>query len=719
MTTPPPSPTAAGRRARFGALTLVMILAATASAVIAALIGERTSIRFDATDTGEHRLSPKTAQLLARLGHDYEIVLAINRAEVDGRALQRVRDVAELLDRSSPRLTVSSIYTDSGSGLADFDTLISRLVERSQPQIEAQVAAVNQGVAALDDAAAYFAQSLAPALSALGEATAAAPEQGTIVREALNQDAATVTAGAKLLTDAAGRARTTLATPVAGASRLPATDRASAELGGHLRALAGDLEHLRSRVGMVADAESMPATARDSAKALAAQIGVRRDQAALMADTMTRLKPLDLQRIARALESTTAIIIIGSGDAGVTAIEPAALFPATESIDLGTGIQADLRRKAEDLFATAVGMLDDPVKPIVVLLHGEAGRGILDEPRLFTFVTQRLTLQGIDIVEWPVAVDPHPPSLAGLDPTGERPVVFAVLSTNAAQTSLTDPEMAGPNRAAKLGQAVEALIDQGEPILLSLNPSTLPSFGQPDPMTSALNRFGLIADTARPILFETVQPAGRFVHTDVTIQADAADHPIARAVRGLPTALPWPIALRETEVAPGSRASQVVLYSVPAKNAWAEAQWLGYWQVPPAQRGSVIDPPTSDPPRDDASGPWPVVIAVTRTAPELSGPQRAIIVGSNTWLANDWTTRQVNIDGRLAPAYPGNAELFEAAIQWLAGKDDLIAQTTTARAIPLIRPLTETQLSLWRWSVIGGLPVLALACGLAWRILRG
>ena len=415
------SASAAGRRARFGALTLVMLLAATASAVIAVLIGERTSIRFDATDTGEHRLSPRTSRLLAGLSRDYEVVLAVNRAEVHAGALQRVRDVADLIDRSSERVRITSINTDSASGLGDFDSLIDRLVDQSQPEILEQVDAVGKGAALLDDAAAYFTQSLAPALRAVAQAAGVAPEQGPVVREALERHSATVTAGAKLLNDAGGRARATLASPTAGAARLPATDRAAAELAAQLKTLADDLQHLHTQITLVAEAETMPSEAREAAKVLAADIAARRDRASIAADSMAPLKPLDLQRIARALESTTAIIVIGSGGAGLTAIEPGALFPAADSIDLGAGLQADLRRKAEDLFATAIGMLDDPVKPIVVLMHGEAGRGVVEAPGVFTLVVQRLALQGIDTVEWPVALDPQPPASCISIPAASAP----------------------------------------------------------------------------------------------------------------------------------------------------------------------------------------------------------------------------------------------------------------------------------------------------------
>lgn len=713
------APTAAGRRARFGLLTLVMVLAATASAVISVMIGERTSVRFDATDTGEHRLSPKTAQLLDHLAHDYEIVLAVNRGEIDPRALLRVRDVAELIDHASPHIKVTNIDTTSASGLAEFDALIARLADRDKDEIQKQVDAVNGAIAALEEESTYFEGTLAPALRRLADAASSAPEQGQTVREVLTNQASAVVTGSKLLGEAAQAAGATLQKPVAGAAKLPATDQASAMLASSLHRLATDLDHLESQyISPVAAADSMPTEARDQAKVLAAELAKRRDRVSLQADAMARLKPLDLQRIARALEASSAVLVVGPPGVGISAIDAQSLFPATEQIDLGTGVQADLRRRAEDLLATSVGLLEDPLKPIVMLVHAETRR-VLDNTGFFGAVIERFNLEGIDFVEWPVVLDPRPPSLVGIDPAGKRPVVFIVMATDPSTTVSTDPNLAGPSRAGAIGKVLDTLVEQGEPVLLCLQPSTLPSYGQPDPVTTSLHLFGLQADTARPILSEATQPTGRLVQTDLVVRADESGHPIWRAIRGLPTVFPWPVAIREADAPAGSRVERNTVYSVTGKEAWAESQWLGYWQVPAAQRPSVIDPPSPDSTRDDSRGPWPIAVAVIRSSPDLKAPERLVAVGCNTWFFNKYTTAQSQVYGRLAPVFPGNAEFLEAAVQWLAGKDDLIAQTTTARAVPLIRPLSEGQLSLWRWSIVGGLPLLALLCGLAWRILRG
>jgi len=99
--------------------------------------------------------------------------------------------------------------------------------------------------------------------------------------------------------------------------------------------------------------------------------------------------------------------------------------------------------------------------------------------------------------------------------------------------------------------------------------------------------------------------------------------------------------------------------------------------------------------------------------------QRLVAIGSNTWFSDPILKDLAEVDGRPVPANPGNAELFEAAVSWLAGQDDLIAQSPTARAVPLIGPLSGGTRTALRLLAIVGLPVLVLLAGLIWRMLRG
>ena len=78
-----------------------------------------------------------------------------------------------------------------------------------------------------------------------------------------------------------------------------------------------------------------------------------------------------------------------------------------------------------------------------------------------------------------------------------------------------------------------------------------------------------------------------------------------------------------------------------------------------------------------------------------------------------------NVDGRITPTYPGNAELLEAAVYWLARQDHLIGKSATAQASPLVQMLSPSQLRVINLMLIVVLPLLVLVTGIVWRIARG
>jgi hypothetical protein len=128
------------------------------------------------------------------------------------------------------------------------------------------------------------------------------------------------------------------------------------------------------------------------------------------------------------------------------------------------------------------------------------------------------------------------------------------------------------------------------------------------------------------------------------------------------------------------------------------------------------DAPTFEQGRDEKLASWPIVAACER--PGSTGPQRLLVVGSNTFFV-DARAELTRIDGRIVESSPGNFELLEAGVYWLAGQDDLIAQSPGARAVALVKPINEAQLRLVRLLVMLGVPVAVLGFGLAWRWARG
>jgi hypothetical protein len=704
-------------RLRFAILSTILLVAATVSLLILNLIATRAAVRFDVTATREHQLSPRTVSLLNRSEAAFEIVVAAPLRDprtVDPRALQRVADVLDRFTRSSRNITVTLIDTGSTGGLAQYDSLLARLAERDEPKIERQRQVILGAAESAEQLAAWldaFAQRLQAVPAAIpGDVPAAAGN-----RSYFEQRAGECISNARALRDIASRSRQILGPPMRSGDEIliPDTQQAAETLRRPLADLNTGLVTIHDNLRLFAEAEAMPAAARDLVRPLVREVAQNRDRTAVLRDSLERLERLDLLRVSSALQSGASAIVIGPPDVGLTAIDFTALFPPASVIDSTGGARADLGRNAEELIGTAIASLAHPIKPLVVLVHGQP-RGFFDRQPFFRVLMQRLALRGIDVVTWEAAVNAEPPSLTRFNPAGNRPVVYICFNADSPSGSGGQGNT-GPERAVRLGRVLQSIINDGQPLLLSLYPSTLPTFGENDPTTAFLREFGLEADTGRTILRERMTIEGRRVDAVQMVRAADVEHPIARAVRGLPTRFEWPVALRILSDSPGV----IPLYTIEDRSSWGESQWLGYLQVPLAQHHQVPNPPSADSPRDDTSGRWTVAAAAQRWIPAQDRPQRLVVVGSNTWFV-DWVLGDVSeVDGRVTPTNPGNAELLEASIYWLAGQDELIAQSPTARSAPLISDLSPGWLQALRLAAIAGLPGLVLAVGAAWRVLRG
>jgi hypothetical protein len=202
------------------------------------------------------------------------------------------------------------------------------------------------------------------------------------------------------------------------------------------------------------------------------------------------------------------------------------------------------------------------------------------------------------------------------------------------------------------------------------------------------------------------------------VRSSDGKHSLLGALRGLPTRLEWPIAIRQAADS-GTKTRLWPLYRIEDKSVWGESQWLTYWQARGYDPSQIPAKPAPDAERDDRSGSWLVAAAVERDVPGLEDPQRLVVVGSNTWFTDRIAQERVLVDGRPAASNPGNAELFEAAVYWLSGQDTMIAQSATARAAPLIGTLDPGVLLGLKWAAIAGLPGLVLLVGAVWRLARG
>lgn len=705
-------------RWRFLLQSGVLLLAVTACCMFAGLIADRYPVHIDATATREHRLGERTVDLLRRLETSpgdgpFELIVTVNAASIDAAAARRTQDVLDAMARQSPRLQVSIIDAASADGLSRLDAALARAMAASKESITSQVARLD---AALDEFA-EIAANLEAVAGGLTRVAESAPQDGTDaapLKRFLSESAAVCRLNAQDLLRAGDAARQTLRQPI-GRTPVPSVDAAKVAIRTPIDQLAERLVTLIESLNGIVDpaATTIPESVKEDLRPPASNLPRLKDQASRLLANLDSLPNVPLVSVARVLERSSAAVVMGPPGAGgrsVAAIDIDSLFPpASPAADQPT-TQVDLRARTEDLLGSALATLIEPPGPIVVLAHNEPATLAPGFERISAIV-ERLRLRNMDVVEWATAVEPQPPSIATAPPGG-RPVVYVVFYSMPGTVD-------GAKRLVGLSRATKALFDSGKSVLLSVTPSTIPALGQPDGMIDYLSTTGLTVDSGRPLLHLAGTPASPIVQTDSLLTVESPTHPVAAAVKGLRIRLPWAVPM---EISRNSSGAVVPILTLEDDGrTWAESQWMEFASVPAGQR-SLIRPqdlPRPDSARDDEDGPWVVGVAVERSVPRSGGRQRWVVIGCNPWFLNDVAFAQRLVDNRLGFANPGNPELFESSIYWLAGREGMIAASPQATAAPVVPAMSEGALAAVRWMLIAGVPLIILLIGAGWRVLRG
>lgn len=735
----PQRPARSAKARRRGALVLTGVgaIAGLAAVVLLNILSLRFSYRFDVTATNEQSLSPRTERILDRVTEQVRIVIAADLTQADVRVRTRLVDTLRDLERKNARVTSTIIDVSREDGRAQFKGVVRDLAERDRDMLREQTAAIELARGSAAAIAGYLNDQLSSALLEVRSGVSPGTSESDRFRQALEQAAALARNTSRDLTDAVTRTQELLAQTIEGEA-VPATDRARDALAQGIDSAVSQMGRLVGVLKSLAASVDTRGPAADAAAGLVPDLERRRDQANVVLESLRTLKRPDVLRVADALRAGSAAIVIGARRAdasSVAAIDAQALLPDSAWVNQAGLAHADLARRSEELLSTALGALVAPTRPIVVFVHSDP-QAVLDRAPIVDVLRTRLNMRGVDTLEWFDAGNLPSPSIVAIDPDRKRPVVYVVLPPDSSSQAATPAGETGLKRARGLVTTLEALVDDGRNLLISLNPSIAPSFGDTDPFALLLDRYGLSAETGRPIITESIGASGRIASSDRVVQSrgESDVNPVPGAIKGLPVVLAWPVAISPKEAPADTRVLQHPLLRIPADDrAWGESQWLTFWQTPRQQRAAGVNAPRfdkgvdmSEPRSTWASVPtarvapneWVVAAAAERSRLGSAG-QRMVVVGANGWFMDAFTSQMLEVDGRRIPAYPGNVELFEVATMWLAGQDDLIAQSPSAMSAPIIKPLSERQVRDLRIALMLGMPLLVLILGAAYRLIRG
>jgi ABC-2 type transport system permease protein len=698
--------------------TTVFVLLTGVAAGFGGYITHLKHARYDVTSTSVHKLSDRAERIVDRLTDETRIVLAVSRNNADAQSLDLVSDVVETYDESSGLISSRFIDLDLPQGIEDTKSLLRELADRERGAIEANLSALRESASLMQEVGSDLV-SLSTTLAQLRDAIPATTSTNMNNRAVFEQRAALVRIASRDISSQSENMLSQLAPYINGETSpgdIFPFDTYAQPIEQVILQQVNQLDDLSAQLESFADANELEAGPRTLARPMVTQAQSSRDQLAQALDLIARLQRIDAVRVGRALETGETLLVIGSPEQGVAAVDlESLLLPSAAIEQAGFSVTGVIAPRTQDQIARALARLVAPTQPVLVFVHSGMPGELLEASQLYTNTVLELRERGIDCVEWAAVESPAFPRLDGVDPLGIRPRVFVIIAPDST-TQSAQSGLSGAKRTEAMGEVVERLVQSGENLLLSLAPSIFPSAGRADPLTDAIGAFGIVPMPGFPIVNERMGPVGRVADPVTTLIPERGTHPIAGAIGGLNTVLTWAIPMELREQA-GVQISPLLTLA-GNEETWGESGWITLWRRPAQSRQVMPNQPIYNETDDLRLDAWVLGASAQRDFSDRS--QRLVVIGSNGWSGDAvFSGSERVIDGRVTRRWAGNRTLFDSSISWLAGLDDLIGAGTDARPIATIKALDGRQFSVIRWVLLAGMPGFILLLGVAFRLVFG
>lgn len=628
-------------------------LVASLVAINEIALQEQFRIRFDATGSRKYTLSDQTTSFMNTLEEPWRIVVLMDESLTDRSVTKQVDEVLRRYDDASEHITVERIDPSNPNSITAYEGLLHNLMKIYAVELQSAETAIATGKKTFQELM-TFASSESAWAELVSQLQVTPKELETL--NTLTTSLALLGRDGNLILDEVDKAMF-----VDAAKPLPrlsvARDILAAANGRWSRELsevAWWLQEGRSDAISVASNEEAVAFETMSAKLAKSD------------DALRRLCRLELGDLAMQLTEGQGAILMSPTRA--TMISASLLFPATRS---SSGIAQDQRFRGEQIISSALRSLDAEEIPQVVFVHAEEQSLLVKNKEGVDIAAVQGLLESsrFRVLEWNPA-DSARPSL------GDGPIVYVVIPPS----SRAGLEIS--QREQTLLDAVTGLLAGNEAVMLNVQPSLLPRYGQVDPWAKLLLQLGVEANTSKVVLQQVaVGPQQVHIQRAQLIDRSVGEHSIARAVDSRRIYMPLPI-----EISGG----ESLLAIMPDDDRWLDENWAA---------------------ETDGTG-------KTRLQEELSVASavvhhenaRAIVVGSGGWLLSWAADRAAQLgDGQVTMSNPGNSEFLLASVSWLAGLDEWIAASPLGKQSSRIEGLTSTMYTVWLFVLIIGVPVFILS----------
>ncbi len=682
-------------------VTLIGLLAIALIVIALNVLGHRFAWRADVTSTGSLRPAPRTLAVLDSLPAESEIILAaaIAAPTHDRASMARVLDMLDELEKASPMLRTTVVDTSTGAGQQQFEQLIARLADERAGETEQAVDSTQSAMEALT--------KLADRMQGWAESMQQLPSMREADAGGVNPWTTPLTQQASYLRVTSGQVREVSAlvderlSQRLGSVRVPDVSQARRVIAEAHSVISNLILSTIKDLHERSQDEKLSAEGRAQIQSLIQSMSGATDASALSIDAALNAPLPVLSRVAQALASGEAAIVIGPDGRSLTAVAIDDLVPSPAP----GAARIDAGRNAESQLVSALSTTMNAGPRVTAVLVHASDTPLLEDTAALKQLQRSTAIHGVHWLEWPITLSPEQPVEVAM--AAKQPgTVFVMIG-------LSTTASGGPERAIKAGGVLRRLLDAGHPVMVNLAPSTLPGVGEPDPIAEPLKALGFDADTGRPTLTQRTIGDRRFVEWEQLIVPSESGHPLADVVSKRSTRLTWPVVIHRTE----DTGQAWPLIRVPNDSAWLESEWVGYWLTRDTDRPGIANAPAPGGQRDAPVGEGVLAWALER--PVESGTQRVVVVGSHLWLFDMVARRKSELEGRIVETSPGNTELAQASIDWLAGQDSMIVRSGDAAALAIVQPMDPARKRALEWFFIGGLPLLVLITGGVSRLLRG
>ena len=626
---------------------------------------ENVRVRFDATGSRAYTLSEQSQQLLNSLENPWKIVILLDDASVPKSTLRQIDEVLRRYEEESSLLKVERINPANPASIEQYDSMLRDLIALYGDELSNAESAIQQGIISFKELM-LFASSVSAWAESVANIDSTPQEQETLQTLAgslslLGND------GGLILKEVEKAMKVNASQPLPQiAVARDILVAANGQWSQELAEVAWWLQQGRSN-GIASFCLEKASLFETIAKKLA-----------VADDSLRRLGDLELGQLAMQLATGEGAIVMSPDRALM--IPSNMIFP--KGVSNERSIAFDLRFRGEHIISSAMRSLQSPVQPTVVFVHSEeesllgqrtnsvdlwAARGLLETSRF-------------RVKQWVPFEGPRPD-------VGVGPTVWVVIPP-ASRAGLTP----SPREQALL-DAISGLLLGNEPVMINLQPSLLPRYGQPDPWSELIATIGVSADTEK-ILVEQIAigPNQLEVQKSQLVQEMHSDHIISRAIDGRKLLLPFPI---------GLSGGEPLVVIPPTEDRWLESRWEtdSLSSVGKAALDDVVQ---------------------VATAVEHHGGARAIVIGSGGWMLTWAADRAISLGGnQVAMVNPGNSELLLASIEWLAGLDDWIAASPIGKKSSRVGGLSAATYLVWSLVLVLGVPALLLVTTVSISVRRG